>query len=176
MQENIKFENNEKKIDPLKTKMGKTYLKGLQIAVETGAISIVILQRKLEVGYVVGGQILDWMIEQGYVKDDKGYLKTTLITQEEFEELLARTGISLKTKREKQSVVDDDLYKACLRFAIKKNTVGEGKLQDAFAICKVRARAVIEKMEIDGHIKRHWNKTEILITKEEFEEIYGEKL
>ena len=167
---------NEKKIDPLKTKMGKTYLKGLQIAVETGAISIVILQRKLEVGYAIGGQILDWMIEQGYVKDDKGYLKTTLMTQVEFEELLARTGFSLKSKREKQSVVDDDLYKACLRFVIKKNTISEGKLQDAFAICKVRARAVIEKMEIDGHIKRHWNKTEILITKEEFEKIYGETL
>ena len=166
----------EKKIDPLKTKMGKTYLKGLQIAVETGSISIVILQRKLEVGYVIGGQILDWMIEKGYVRDDKGYLKTTLMTKEEFDELLARTGISLKTKQEKQSVVDDDLYKACLRFAIKKNTVSEGKLQDAFAICKVRARAVIEKMETEGHIKCHWNKTEILITKEEFEEIYGEEL
>ena len=91
----------EKKIDPLKTKMGKTYLKGLQIAVETWSISIVILQRKLDVGYVIGGQILDWMIEKGYVRDDKGYLKTTLMTQEEFDELLQKTGISLKTKREK---------------------------------------------------------------------------
>ena len=115
----------EKKIDPLKTKMGKTYLKGLQIAVETWSISIVILQRKLDVGYVIGGQILDWMIEKGYVRDDKSYLKTTLITQEDFEELLQKTGISLKTKREKQSMVDDDLYKACLRFVIKKNTVSE---------------------------------------------------
>ena len=165
-----------KKIDPLKTKMGKTYLKGLQIAVETGAISIVVLQRKLEVAYAIGGQILDWMIEQGHVRDDESYLKTTLMTQEEFEELLAKTGISLKSKREKQSVVDDDLYKACLRFAIKKNTVSEGKLQDAFAICKVRARAAIEKMETEGHIKCHWNMTEILITKEEFEKIYGEQL
>jgi DNA segregation ATPase FtsK/SpoIIIE-like protein len=166
----------EKKIDPLKTKMGKTYLKGLQIAVETGSISIVILQRKLEIGYAIGGQILDWMIEQGHVRDDESYLKTTLMAQEEFEELLAKTGISLKSKREKQSVVDDDLYKACLRFAIKKNTVSEGKLQDAFAICKVRARTVIEKMDLDGYIKCHWNNTEILITKEQFEKIYGEQL
>lgn len=162
----------EKKIDPLKTKMGKTYLKGLKLAVEIGSISIVILQRKLEIGCAIGGQILDWMIEKGYVRDDKSYLKTTLITQEEFEELLQKTGISLKTKREKQSMVDDDLYKACLRFVIKKNTVSEGGLQDAFAICKVRARAVIKKMDLDGY----WNNTEILITKEQFEKIYGEQL
>ena len=166
----------EKKIDPLKTKMGKTYLKGLQIAVETGSISIVILQRKLEVGYAIGGQILDWMIEKGYVRDDKGYLKTTLMAQEEFDELLHKTGISLKTKREKQSTVDEALYKACLRYVIKKNTVSEGRLQDAFAICKVRARTVIEKMDLDGYIKCHWNNIEILITKEQFEKIYGEQL
>ena len=98
----------EKKIDPLKTKMGKTYLKGLRIAVETGAISIVILQRKLEVGYVVGGQILDWMIEKGYVRDDTGYLKTTLMAQEEFDELLHKTGISLKTKRASKTVVPSE--------------------------------------------------------------------
>ena len=176
MKEKTKIDNDEEKINPLKTKMGKTYLKGLQIAVETGAVSIVILQRKLEVGNLIAEQILDWMIEQGYVRDDKSYLKTTLMQKEGFEELLQKTGVSLKTKREKQSTVDEALYKACLRFAIKKNTVSEGKLQDAFAICKVRARAVIEKMETDGHIKCHWNKTEILITKEQFEEMYGEQL
>ena len=83
------MENNEK--TPLKTKDCKTYLKGLQIAVESGAVSIVMLQRKLTVGYVKGGEILDWMIENGYVKDDaNSYLKTTLITEEQFEELLQR--------------------------------------------------------------------------------------
>ena len=68
------------------------------------------------------------------------------------------------------------MYKACLSFAIKQNTVSEGRLQDAFAICKVRARTVIEKMDLDGYIKSHWNKIEILITKEQFEKIYGEQL
>ena len=186
MKEKAKIDNQEEKINPLKTKMGKTYLKGLQIAVETGAVSIVVLQRKLEVGYLIGGQILDWMIEKGYVRDDKSYLKTTLMTQEEFDELLQKTGISFKTKREKQSIVDDDLYKACLRFVIKNNTVSGDRLQDAFAICKVRAGAVIERMEQDGYIKyklgndeifpRLSNRYKILISKEQFEEIYGEKL
>ena len=175
MQDNINIEK-EKKIDPLKTKMGKSYLKGLQIAVETGAISIFILQRKLEVEYLIGGQILDWMIEKGYVREDKAYLKTTLMPQEEFDELLHKTGISLKTKRERQSMVDEALYKACLRLAIKQNTISESRLQDAFAICKVRARTVIEKMDLDGYIKCHWNNIEILITKEQFEKIYGEQL
>ena len=99
-----------------------------------------------------------------------------MTSAEEFDELLHKTGISLKTKREKQSTVDEALYKACLRFVIKENTVSEGRLQDAFAICKVRARTVIEKMDLDGYIKCHWNNIEILITKEQFEEIYGEQL
>ena len=176
MQDNINIEK-EKKIDPLKTKMGKTYLKGLKIAVETGAISIVILQRKLEVGYVIGGQILDWMIEKGYVRDDKGYLKTTLMTQEEFDELLQRTGVSLKTKRERQRTVDDALYKACLRLVIKKNHVSEKMLKDAFAIGSVRAIAVISKMDMDGYLGGFKNlQREILITKEDFKELYGEDL
>jgi DNA segregation ATPase FtsK/SpoIIIE-like protein len=157
----------------------------LKIAVETGAVSITILQRKLDIGYKDAGEILDWMTEQGYIKEEPdSYLKTTLITEEQFEELLQKTGISLKTKREKQSIVDDDLYKFCLRFAIKNNTISEGILQDAFAICKVRASAVIERMEQDGYIKyklgndeifpRLSNRYKILITKEQFEEIYGE--
>jgi hypothetical protein len=180
------MENNVKKA-PLKTKECKTYLKGLQIAVESGAVSIVMLQRKLSVGYVKGGEILGWMIESGYVRDDaNSYLKTTMITEEQLEELLQKTGISLKTKREKQSIVDEDLYKACLRFVIKNNTVSGGRLQDAFAICKVRAGAVIERMEQDGYIKyklgndeifpRLSNRYKILITKEQFEKIYGEDI
>ena len=171
------MENNVK-IDPLKTKDCKTYLKGLQIAIESGAVSIVMLQRKLSVGYVKGGEILGWMIENGYVKDDaNSYLKTTLITEEQFEELLQRTGVSLKTKRERQRTVDDALYKACLRLVIKKNHVSEKMLKDAFAIGSVRAIAVISKMDMDGYLGGFKNlQREILITKEDFKELYGEDL
>ena len=178
MDKNYEKENQNlaMQIDPLKTKMGKTYLKGLQFAIEIGSVSISMLQRKLEVGYHIGGKIYDWMIEKGYVRDDKSYIKTTLITQQEFDELLQKTGISLKNKREKKRTVDEDLYKASLRYAIKLKTISEDKIRDAFAICKVRARAVIEQMENDGYIKCGYKKVEILITKEKFEQIYGEKL
>lgn len=170
------MENNVK-IDPLKTKECKTYLKGLRIAVEVGAVSIAMLQKKLSVNYKGACKILDWMIVQDYVKDDaNSYLKTTLITEEQFEELLQKTGVSLKTKREKQRTVDDALYKACLRLAIKKNRVSEKMLKDAFAIGNVKAIAVISKMDMDGYIGIKDLQYEILITKEDFKELYGEDI
>ena len=118
------------------------------------------------------------MIVQGYVKDDaNSYLKTTLITEEQFEELRKQTGYSFKTKREKQRTVDDALYKACLRFAIKKNCVYERMLKELFAIGSVRAKAVIDKMQDDGYLAEFDGLSrKILITKEKFKEIYGEDI
>lgn len=71
-----------------------------------------------------------------------------------------------------------------MRLAIRQNTISEGRIREAFAICNVRAKAVIDYMEQDGYIKYIlqreetnfeflWNKYKILITKEKFKEIYG---
>lgn len=158
--------------------INKLFIKGLKIAVETGAVSITILQRKLDVGYKDAGEILDWMTEQGYVKEEPdSYLKTTLMSEEDFEELRKQTGYSFKTKREKQRTIDEALYKACLRLAIKKNCVHEKMLKDSFAIGSVRAKAVIDKMQDDGNLGGFDGLSrKILITKEKFREIYGEEL
>ena len=160
-----------------RTKQGKLYMKGLQLAVDAGAISSEILKKKLSIDYKSACQMLNWMIEHGFVRDDvDSYLKTTQITEEKFEDLLKTTGISLKTKRERQRTVDDVLYKACLRLIIKKNHVSEKMLKDAFAIGSVRAISVIAKMDIDGYIGVKDLRREILITKEKFKELYGEEI
>lgn len=117
--------------------------------------------------------MLNWMIEHWFVRDNvDSYLKTTQITEGKFEDLLKTTGISLKTKRERQRTVDDILYKACLRLIIKKKHVSEKMLKDAFAIESVRAISVIAKMDIDGYIGGLKDlRREILITKEKLKEL-----
>lgn len=77
----------EEKLDPLMTEQAEIYLKGLQIAVEEGNISCSLLQRKLQIGYVLAANILAWLTERGFMKKDlKGeYLKTVVMTKEEFE-------------------------------------------------------------------------------------------
>lgn len=162
----------------MENKIDKIYVKGLKSAVESGAISVDILQRKLEISYKLACSILDWMIAQGYIKnDDNSSLKTTLMTEDEFEEFRKQTGYSFKTKREKQRTVDDALYKACLRLAIKKKCVYERMLKEAFAIGRVKAKAVIDKMQDDGYLAEFDGLSrKLLITKEKFKEIYGEDL
>ena len=162
----------------MQNKIEKIYVKGMKIAVEAGAVSIDILQRKLEISHKMACEILNWMIAQKYVKDDvDSYLKTTLMTEEQFEEFSKQMGYSFKTKREKQKSVDDALYKACLRLVIKKNCVYERMLKEAFEIGSVRAKAVIDKMQDDGYLgELDGLSRKILITKEKFKEIYGEDL
>ena len=160
-----------------RTKQGKMYLKGLHLAVEAGAISGMVLQKKLEIDSKTACQMVNWMVEHGFVKDDAGAncLKTTLMTEDEFEELRQTLGYSLKTKREKQRTVDESLYKASLRLAIRRNTINESMLKDAFAIGSIKASAVMAKMREDGYIGMVKGvRREILITKEKFEELYGE--
>ena len=178
-----------KEEDVFRTKEGKLYLKALKLAVDAGAISSLVLQKKLGLDYKSACQMLNWMIEHQLVKDDSGKdsLKTTLISESQFEDFRQLLGYSLKTKREKQSTVDEALYKACLRLAIRQNTISEGRIREAFAICNVRAKAVMDRMEQDGYIKYVlqreegdfkflWNKYKILITKEKFKELYGEEI
>jgi hypothetical protein len=163
-----------------KTKQGKLYMKGLQLAVNAGAISSEILKKKLSIDYKSACQMLNWMIERGFVIDDscKDCLKTTLMSNDEFEKLRQILGYSLKTKREKQRTVDDALYKSSLRLAIKRKTINQNMLKDLFAIGSVKAKAVIDRMQEDGYLGEFDEclRRKILITKEKFKELYGEEI
>ena len=157
-----------------KSKQGKLYIKGLKIAVDVGAVSIYLLQKKLNINYNTAVMMLDWMINLNIVKDEyeKNSLKKMLMTKCQLDDLVKNLGYSLKTKRERQRTVDEALYKACLRLIIKQNYVSEKMLKDAFAIGTVKANAVISKMDVDGWIEINNLQWQILITKEKFEEIF----
>ena len=163
--------------DPLKTKTGRTYLKALQFAVEVGAVSSLSIQKHLNVNAQTADEMLSWMLTQGFVKEEEGKLKTTLMREEEFSSFLQTTGYSLRPRREKQRTVDDGVYKACLRLAIRKGYVNAPLLKSAFALGNMKAQAVLKRMRDDGYLGYiHMGEIEVTITKEKFKEIYGEEI
>ena len=160
-------------------KLPKLYLRGLEHAVKVGAVSVASLQKKLTVQRQVACNMLLWMIEHGFVKDEGGKddLKTTIISEEEFYRMVAERGISLKTKREKQRTVEEPLYKICLRFAIRRGTITPQLLMSELALGSVRAVAVVDRMNDEKLIKWEipfgWR---VLMTKEQFKDKYGEEV
>ena len=80
-----------KKIDPLSTDKAKVYLDALRIAVEDGTITCSKIQRKLSVGYAFATDIVEWMVEQGFVVVDSQdkYLRKTVMTPEAYEQFRA---------------------------------------------------------------------------------------
>jgi hypothetical protein len=160
-------------------KLPKLYLRGLEHAVKVGAVSVASLQKKLNVQRQVACDMLLWMIEDGFVKDEGGKddLKTAIMREDEFYRMVEERGISLKTKREKQRTVEGPIYKACLRFAIRYGKITLQLLMSELALGSVRASAVLDKMCEEKFIEREfpfgWR---VLITKEQFKEIYGEEV
>ena len=162
-----------------KEKLPKLYLRGLEHAVKVGAVSVLSLQKKLNVQREVASDMLLWMIERGFVRDEGGKdsLKTTILREDEFYRMVEERGVSLTTKREKQRMVDEGLYKICLRFAIRRGMITPQLLMSELALGSVRAAAVVDRMEEEKLIEREieipfsWR---VLITKEQFKERYGE--
>ena len=159
-----------------KEKMPKLYLRGLEHGVKVGALSVASLQKTLKVNRQAACNALLWMIERGFVKDegDMDDLKTVLLRENEFNQMMKERGISLKTKREKQRTVNDALYKICLRFAIRRGTVTVQSLVDELAIGRIRAEAVVGKMRRENLLEGDFCGWKVLITKEKFKELYGE--
>ena len=160
-----------------KEKLPKLYLRGLEHAVKVGAVSVMSLQKKFNVQHQVAYSMLCWMIEHGFVRDEGGKdsLKTTIMREDEFYRMVEERGISLKTKREKQRTVEEGLYKICLRFAIRRGVITPQLLMSELALGRVRAAAVVDRMNEEKLLKREipigWR---VLMTKEQFKEIYGE--
>ena len=186
MKENTKVKNQEEKIDPLTTDKAEVYLEGLRIASEMGSISCVMLQRKLSIGYALAFRILEWMIEQGFI--DKGlkkdYIKRTLITLDEYERFRDSIDIPVKepVKEEVEEVhtieIDEELYKSALRLSVESESVSISMLQRKLRIAFYKAGAILGRMETDGFVEPYSGaKTrKVLLTKEKFNEIYGEEI
>lgn len=166
--------------NPLQSAQKKTYLRALKCVAEAGTVSCQMLQKRLGVAYADAVDMIAWMTAQGYVENtpEKEGWKRAYITEEEFEEIRKSTGLSLQSKREKQRMVDDALYEACLRLAIKRGMVTEMMFMDTFGIGRVKAHAVVERMYDDRFLG--WREGTmgkcVLITAEQFEELYGRKI
>ncbi len=65
------------------------YVEALKIAVETGSISISMIQRRLKsCGFPKAAKIYDWMVSKGYVLDSQGgKQKQVTLSMEDFKEL-----------------------------------------------------------------------------------------
>ena len=173
------MDNRTELVLALEPKLRKLYVKGLKCAAEFGAVSALSLQRHLEISSQEARDMLQWFTAQGFVanEDTPNGLKTALISEEEAAAIQQNLGLSLLTKSERQRIVDDTLYKACLRFMIKRGKVKENLFMDAFAISRARARAVIDRMYEDKYIGYNEKMNlVVLITKEKYEEVFKEKV
>ena len=74
--------------------------------------------------------------------------------------------------------IDEDLYKTALSFVVKGGNASITCLQRKFHIGFNKAGAIIEQMEKDGFIEQFSGakSRKVLLTKEKFNEIYGEYL
>ena len=168
-------------MEELKSKVSSYNFIALEYAVKGGAVSWVMLKKLLKVEQSKAKEILNWMIEQGYVKNEGciDQYKTTLMSQEEFQEFLKiNEKYKKKTKRERQRTVDDFLYKASLRLFLREGVVNKSLLVNRLAINSIKANAVVDKMEEDGfaRINRETLTRELVITKEQFKDMFGEEI
>ena len=151
----------------------RLHAQALQMAVEAGAVSWLMLQKKLHLSAQGGVNLLKWLRAQGFVdaSEDINAFQTTLITEEEHAAYCAAHKLSTKTKRGRAVTVNDALYKACLRLFIKQEKVNLHLLIDTFAISNTKARKVLERMKEEGFIRLALGHYEFALTKEECEEV-----
>lgn len=81
-------------VDPLSTDKAKIYLEALRIAVEDGAITCSKIQRKLRIGFALAANIVDWMVDQGFVVAvPQDHLRITVMTPEAYEQFVSSLEI-----------------------------------------------------------------------------------
>ena len=125
-------------------------------------------------------------IEQGFI--DKGlkkdYIKRTLITLDEYERFRDSIDIPVKEpiKEKIEEVhtieIDEELYKSALRLSVESECASISMFQRKLCIAFYKAGLILEQMEKDGFIEQFSGAKarKVLLTKEKFNEIYGEDL
>lgn len=174
------------------------YMDALKIAVEQKQISMSTLQRKLGVGYIKAGKIMEWLEENGAVEPFLGKTsRMVLLTSDEllnnYEKFLekepkeetepkivatTKKPCAKKKKTETPPVeweVTEDLIMEAARVCIKSNSASISMLQRKLCIGYNRAGALLEKLEELGYVSPFdgAKARDVLITKAEFEEKYG---
>ena len=171
MQVNEKWKNAERAPD-------KRHVHALREAVEAGAVSWLMLQKKLHTSVQDAVALLKWLIKQGFVEGngDLNVFHATKIPEAEFVEYCEAHKLSQSKKGRGSARVEDALYKASLRLFIKENTVNLYLLVNTFMINGVKARKVLDQMYEDRHIRLGDKGYELARTKEEYEAWFQENI
>ena len=155
--------------------------KAMSVAISANNISISILQRKLGIGFPKAAKILDVLIGKGYVSESiDNNTRKIFMTKEQFEETFGepvREYISA-SGHSQPAKTDEELIKKAMRFAIIANNISISGLQRKFGIGFPKAGELIDSLVEKGYVSESIdNKTrKIFMTKEQFEETFGEPL
>ena len=156
----------------------RLYMRGLQTAVEVGSVSCMMLQKKFNVEHRTAFEMLTWMIQQGFVKNDSGtdQFKTTVMTKAEFDEYAKAQGFSTKKKRSRAVMVNDPLYKASLRWMLRQNKISIEVLKQGLMVSNTKAQKIMSRMREDGYIRHVFpsGEVKIMLTREKYKELYEE--
>ena len=155
--------------------------KAMCFAISANNISISILQRKLGIGFPKAGKLIDTLVERGYISEPiDNKTRKIFMTKEQFEETFGEPvadyiPVSVHSQPAK---TDDELVKKAMRLAICANNISISILQRKLSIGFPTAVKIIDSLVERGYISEPIDsKTrKIFMTKEQFEETFGEPL
>ncbi len=164
------------------------FLDILRVIIEKNCVSMSMIQRCCSVGYNGAGRAMDWMEANGYVsKFDKDAPRQVLITKEQFEENYGPFDASVATHepsndegQEKTSPLEVKeemlpLYVEVLRKVVAGNYCSISFIQRKCDCGYILSGKILDWMEAKGFIAAFdgGKSRRVLITKEEFENLYG---
>ena len=155
----------------------RRHVQALREAVEAGAVSWLMLQKKLHTSVQDAVELLKWLITQGFVEGgDVNAFHAAVMTEAEFAEYCETHKLSPNKKRGRAVTVQDALYKASLRLFIKNERVNLYLLINTFMISGTKARKVLNQLYDDGHIRIGENGYVLARTKEEYDAWFKENI
>lgn len=179
---------------PVEEQIDACYIDALEYVVKRGAASISLLQRGCQMGYNRAGKVIEWMEERGYIAPFKGEKTREVFATEEdvarLREEVKQQANKPKQKKEapikaapvavlpekKEEGNAGELFVRALKLVVEKNSASISMLQRKLSIGYHRAGEILEWMEKKGYVSAYCGAKprEVLITKEEFEKLYGD--
>jgi DNA segregation ATPase FtsK/SpoIIIE-like protein len=140
------------------------YIEALKAVIEEGRASISIVARRCRCGYNKSVKAIEWMEKEGYVSAfDGSKARSVLITAEAFERKFGERQV-------------ERAYIDALRFVVQNNCASVFTFQRRLGLAYDEAKEMIEWMEKEGYVSTYDGKNprKVLLSREEFEEKFGE--
>lgn len=140
------------------------YIEVLTHVIETGQVSISMVQRKFSLGYNKSAEIIEWMEEKGYISPfDGARARTVYMTKEEFErEFNNRPGGQKDVEM--------------LKFVVGMEELSLLTLQRRFGLTRVKTERFVQWMEKNGYVTKpiEGGYRKVLLSMEEFIKKFGD--